>query len=898
MKTLKVMTMAKIKIILFLLPLWLSTKVLAVDISVTSLANMDAAIAQANNTPTVIDRIVLNIPGFTLGTRVLINQAITAPLILDGSRLAGYQKYFPVAELVLPSRDTSKALTIVGFLFNVGSSTTNNPSPNVIKNNITFVDCNVFKGATGTDGSIMIRNVKSIAFRGCVFSYSLFAKKQFLTDFTFDRISIYKSSNIVFGGNGVDEANVIAGFGYKGIFLFKCTGVQFLSNYIGTVPSTLSNYPIIQERTDIRYTLTNGKDGIYISKCNQVTIGGNANQSTVIGNMVANGVYIMSSSGITIKNSKIGVHNDGITAIPNMCGITIGTWDNGAATELTNVIGTGDGYPGFYSGRSSNIRIFDNVISGNQNNGIQLANTDSILIAGNKIGVDASGKTTVGNGWNYYSELVSGDGINLYNCTRAYIGADVPEAGYPRSYAGNVIGGNRNGICMMYSSRIYVEKNQIGMNLQHGVALPNTANGIAILDSCRLVRIGATEYSDDGYYNSRRNYIGGNYEHGVYMTSIKTQNNWISYNVFGQEGIANCANRKYGIYIYGATNTLIGSLEDVNYHPGNIFKDNTWGHIKLENTRNNFIVLNTFRPSVSNANAKAIDLSLGGYFPSNYSSKAPTITSITTGNNGTTLEVKGTSVLPSEYIELYMERLPYVTAEPIKRTVSSNGQWSMTLTASDGGYIGSILHNGMEGVFLALASCSNNCQSAFNANASLRHNTSEFGPKFKIKIDTYNCEGCIESFQPTPGQKYVLSAWVKEESPSADNYTKAGVKIAFNGNLLQPQTYRAKGKIIDGWQRIEEVFTIPAEAADISITLVNDGAPNVYYDDIRIHPLEGEMKSFVYDPMTQKMLAELDENNYATIYEYDKEGMLVRVKKETEKGVYTIKETRMHQATK
>ena len=39
-------------------------------------------------------------------------------------------------------------------------------------------------------------------------------------------------------------------------------------------------------------------------------------------------------------------------------------------------------------------------------------------------------------------------------------------------------------------------------------------------------------------------------------------------------------------------------------------------------------------------------------------------------------------------------------------------------------------------------------------------------------------------------------------------------------------------------------------------------------------------------------MAELDENNYSTFYEYDNEGGLIRVKKETEKGVYTIQETR------
>lgn len=52
------------------------------------------------------------------------------------------------------------------------------------------------------------------------------------------------------------------------------------------------------------------------------------------------------------------------------------------------------------------------------------------------------------------------------------------------------------------------------------------------------------------------------------------------------------------------------------------------------------------------------------------------------------------------------------------------------------------------------------------------------------------------------------------------------------------------------------------------------------------------MKSFVYDPISLRFMAELDENNYATFYEYDDDGTLIRVKKETERGIQTIKETR------
>ncbi|NHF58986.1 hypothetical protein FK220_006525 [Flavobacteriaceae bacterium TP-CH-4] len=105
--------------------------------------------------------------------------------------------------------------------------------------------------------------------------------------------------------------------------------------------------------------------------------------------------------------------------------------------------------------------------------------------------------------------------------------------------------------------------------------------------------------------------------------------------------------------------------------------------------------------------------------------------------------------------------------------------------------------------------------------------------------------------------------------------------------------FKPKGSVIDGWQRISSDFTVPAEAAYMRIDLKNTGdGLNAYFDDVRMHPFDSNMKSFVYDPVTQRLQAELDENNYATFYEYDTEGGLVRVKKETERGVYTIQETR------
>jgi hypothetical protein len=52
------------------------------------------------------------------------------------------------------------------------------------------------------------------------------------------------------------------------------------------------------------------------------------------------------------------------------------------------------------------------------------------------------------------------------------------------------------------------------------------------------------------------------------------------------------------------------------------------------------------------------------------------------------------------------------------------------------------------------------------------------------------------------------------------------------------------------------------------------------------------MVGHVYDFVKLRVIAELDENNYATFYEYDDEGSLIRVKRETEKGIMTIQESR------
>lgn len=154
------------------------------------------------------------------------------------------------------------------------------------------------------------------------------------------------------------------------------------------------------------------------------------------------------------------------------------------------------------------------------------------------------------------------------------------------------------------------------------------------------------------------------------------------------------------------------------------------------------------------------------------------------------------------------------------------------------------------------------------------------------------CENCIRSFGPSPG-KYVVSVWVMEKDAptTTTSYVNSSLKIKFISDPTEHELLPS-GQIIDGWQRIEEIITIPTAATTIQIILKAESGTTVYFDDIRFFPLDGSMMSYVYDPESLRLMAELDERNYATLYEYDEEGKLVRVKKETERGVMTIQENR------
>lgn len=161
-----------------------------------------------------------------------------------------------------------------------------------------------------------------------------------------------------------------------------------------------------------------------------------------------------------------------------------------------------------------------------------------------------------------------------------------------------------------------------------------------------------------------------------------------------------------------------------------------------------------------------------------------------------------------------------------------------------------------------------------------------------IQMEWENCY-CVGRFNPDTG-RYILSGWLKEGTDASDtSYLGAGIQVKLHktGSVVETYTLKGKGQIIEGWQRVFGEFRISDSVEMVEVILVA-GTDDTWFDDVRIHPFNSNMKTYAYDQITLRLMAELDENNFATYYEYDQEGALIRVKKETVKGIQTLKEVR------
>jgi hypothetical protein len=161
------------------------------------------------------------------------------------------------------------------------------------------------------------------------------------------------------------------------------------------------------------------------------------------------------------------------------------------------------------------------------------------------------------------------------------------------------------------------------------------------------------------------------------------------------------------------------------------------------------------------------------------------------------------------------------------------------------------------------------------------------------KYTTTSCF-CIKQFEPYVSKTYVVSLWVKGQlvNDVTNRYSDVAASISFTGSSTTFPIV-ASGEIIDGWQRAEAEFTVPAAATAIKVNLINatseDGVA-VYFDDIRIHPKLAAITTTVYDPETLLPTAVHDNSNFTTFYNYDENLSPIGKRVETLNGIQTISE--------
>lgn len=344
-------------------------------------------------------------------------------------------------------------------------------------------------------------------------------------------IEVRNSKNVVIGGTGATEGNLISGNDRYGIRLQLVDSTQIIGNIIGT---------------DINGTtaIANGLfvfDGAGINSllCNVISIGGNTvdHRNLISGNLA--GIYHIGRE-MGIYGNYIGTDAAGLNALGNL---SVGVLIQGRNNKIGGSL-AGEG----------------NLISGNANNGISLSLTSSFgnQIQGNLIGTNANGTAGIPNGAN---------GIDISN------GAKLNTVGGLAPGSRNIISANRdNGINFSNTDSNYVYRNHIGTDFNGNIGLGNTENGIAIISSKHTFIGNSTALG--------ANVISSNSFSGILISGVGSDSTNIKFNFIGTDATRsfNLANGGRGILAEaGANFSEIGGLLA---NEGNFIANNAQGGIE------------------------------------------------------------------------------------------------------------------------------------------------------------------------------------------------------------------------------------------------------------------------------------------------------------------------------
>lgn len=160
--------------------------------------------------------------------------------------------------------------------------------------------------------------------------------------------------------------------------------------------------------------------------------------------------------------------------------------------------------------------------------------------------------------------------------------------------------------------------------------------------------------------------------------------------------------------------------------------------------------------------------------------------------------------------------------------------------------------------------------------------------------DSYTTEPLVLNAR-LKGQGLLVKFWVQTSNftPVDAGFTAQINRSGSLYNFPAPELVARTGE----WTLYQAIY--PATSlnliADGAISVVLKAGSNaVYIDDVRVQPLDALMTTYVYDAVTLRVTAIMDDQHFGLYYQYNGEGKLVRKLKETERGIKTLAETQYH----
>ena len=297
----------------------------------------------------------------------------------------------------------------------------------------------------------------------------------------------------------------------------------------------------------------NKQDGIVITEAESVQIGGTKfwERNIVSGN---------DGTGIDIRSNVIR----DVRVINNFIG-----------TDITGTVAIPNDDEGIQCTRVDEVKIFDNLISGNDSIGLQVAG-DGVVVQGNIIGLDASGTVGLPN-------RLGGLKVNGAFDSDVLIGGSFMGQG-------NVISGNRVENVDLSGNGVTLTGNMIGPNQTGDTAL-SPANNIPGIE----VNVDGPTFIGLPVANGG-NVISGNSGEGIFIDSRRDhviRNNRIGTSSDGLAALENST----GVALSSAPDNVIGgSLEhEGNLISGNLISGNRFSGIGLSfPTTSNTIIQGDF----------------------------------------------------------------------------------------------------------------------------------------------------------------------------------------------------------------------------------------------------------------------------------------------------------------